>query len=101
MHGYDTKYAMHALRIGHQGIEFLTTGRIALPVAEPERGALREVRAGVVPRDDVLARIDAAAARLAEVSEDPALPAQPDAGAVDRFVVHAYRSAWDAGAYAG
>ena len=50
-HGYDTKYAMHALRIGHQGIEFLTTGRIALPVAEPERSALREVRAGVVPRD--------------------------------------------------
>jgi len=101
MHGYDTKYAMHALRIGHQGIEFLTTGRIALPVAEPERSALREVRAGVVPRDEVLARIDAAAARLAEVSEDPGLPAQPDAGAVDRFVVHAYRSAWNAGAYAG
>jgi predicted nucleotidyltransferase len=31
-HGYDTKYAMHALRIGIQGIELLQTGRISLPV---------------------------------------------------------------------
>ncbi len=27
-HGYDTKYAMHALRIAHQGSELLRTGRI-------------------------------------------------------------------------
>ena len=32
VHGYDTKYAMHALRLGLQGIELLTTGRITLPV---------------------------------------------------------------------
>jgi hypothetical protein len=38
-HGYDTKYAMHALRIGYQGIELLETGRITLPVGEPERCA--------------------------------------------------------------
>jgi hypothetical protein len=37
-HGYDTKYAMHALRLGLQGIELLTTGRITLPVPEPDRG---------------------------------------------------------------
>ena len=37
LHGYDTKYAMHALRIAYQGIELLSTGRITLPVPEPER----------------------------------------------------------------
>jgi hypothetical protein len=47
-HGYDTKYAMHALRIAHQGTELLEHGRIRLPVAEPARSALREVRAGSV-----------------------------------------------------
>ncbi len=36
-HGYDTKYAMHAVRLGLQGIELLTTGRITLPVPEPHR----------------------------------------------------------------
>ncbi len=34
-HGYDTKFAMHALRLGAQGVELLTTGRITLPVPEP------------------------------------------------------------------
>ena len=28
---------MHALRIAYQGIELLSTGRITLPVPEPER----------------------------------------------------------------
>lgn len=37
-HGYDTKYAMHALRLGVQSVELLTTGRTTLPVPEPSRG---------------------------------------------------------------
>src|SRR6266436_8510190 len=49
VHGYDTKYAMHALRLGLQGIELLTTGRITLPVPEPHRGYLRSVRRGERP----------------------------------------------------
>jgi uncharacterized protein len=42
-YGYDTKYAMHALRISHQGRQLLTTGRIELPVEEPERSRLMQV----------------------------------------------------------
>lgn len=38
-HGYDTKYAMHGLRLGIQGVELLTTGRITLPVPEPAQAA--------------------------------------------------------------
>jgi uncharacterized protein len=46
VHGYDTKYAMHALRLGLQGVELLTTGRITLPVPEPGRRYLRSIRRG-------------------------------------------------------
>jgi uncharacterized protein len=46
VHGYDTKYAMHALRLGLQGVELLTTGRITLPVPEPDRAYLRSIRRG-------------------------------------------------------
>jgi predicted nucleotidyltransferase len=95
-HGYDTKYAMHALRIAHQGAELLTSGRITLPVAEPERGALREVRAGAVPLDEVLRRLDAATARLEDAARNADRPAKPDTGAVDAFLVRAYRRTWDA-----
>ena len=94
-HGYDTKYAMHALRIAYQGIELLTSGRISLPVPEPERSALRAVRSGDVPLDDVLARLDRVTAELAGACDTPGLPAQSDVAAVDAFVVSAYRRAWD------
>lgn len=48
-HGFDTKFAMHALRLGHQGVELLTTGRITLPVAGSVGDRLRAVRRGEVP----------------------------------------------------
>jgi hypothetical protein len=94
LHGYDTKYAMHALRIAYQGIELLATGRITLPVPEPERAELRRVRAGEVPLDDVLAHLDGVSAQLEELSHGAALPAKPDVGAVDAFLVQTYREAW-------
>jgi len=52
VHGYDTKYAMHALRLGLQGIELLTNGRITLPVPEPDRAYLRSIRRGERPLAD-------------------------------------------------
>ena len=48
VHGYDTKFAMHALRLGVQGTELLSTGRITLPIPEPELSFLRAVRRGEV-----------------------------------------------------
>ena len=46
-YGYDTKFAMHALRLGYEGIEMMTHGRLTLPVAEPNLSdiASRAVRA--------------------------------------------------------
>jgi len=47
-YGFDTKYCMHMLRLGIQGVEFLTTGKITLPMREPFRSQLLEVRLGKV-----------------------------------------------------
>jgi predicted nucleotidyltransferase len=95
-HGYDTKYAMHALRIAYQGVELLTTGRIALPVREPARSELRAVRSGAVPLDEVLDRLDELTADLERTCEHADVRGRSDVDAVDAFVVSAYRRAWDA-----
>ena len=95
-HGYDTKYAMHALRIAYQGLELLRTGRITLPMPEPQRSQLREVRSGEVSLADVLDHLETVTDELDRASEDPALPPTSDVAAVDRFVVDAYRTTWDA-----
>lgn len=93
-HGYDTKYAMHALRIAHQGLELLSTGRITLPIAEPERSRLMEVRRGEVPLREVLDRLHHQSARLENTLLAPDLPEEPDRAAADRFLVDAYERAW-------
>jgi uncharacterized protein len=46
-HGFDTKYAMHALRLGYQGLELLETGRLTLPLRELERSRVMADRRAV------------------------------------------------------
>jgi predicted nucleotidyltransferase len=95
-HGYDTKYAMHALRIAIQGIELVTERRITLPVPEPHRARLMAVRRGEPSLDEVVEELDRSSAALAELIENSDLPATPDAARVDRFLVDAYERAWSA-----
>lgn len=94
VHGYDTKYAMHALRLGLQGVELLTTGRITLPVPEPDLGYLRSIRRGERPLAGVLEAITAAEARLTDLRDSRAMPHQPDRRWVDDWLHRSYRSFW-------
>lgn len=45
-HGYDTKYAMHAARLGFQCVELLTTRQLQLPIGGEPAEWLRAVRRG-------------------------------------------------------
>ena len=93
-HGYDTKYAMHALRLGLQGIELLTTGRITLPVPEPHRAYLRSIRRGERPLTEVLGAVSDAEARLAQLRDSPAIADQPDRAWVDDWLHRSYLNFW-------
>jgi len=94
VHGYDTKYAMHALRLGLQGIELLTTGRITLPIPEPDRAYLRSIRRGERPLGEVLDAVAGAEARLTELRDSPAIPDQPDRRWVDDWLYRSYQDFW-------
>ena len=94
-HGYDTKFAMHALRLGVQGVELLTTGRITLPIPEPDLGYLRSVRRGEVPLDEVVARIDAADARLVTIADSAVVPDEPDRAWVDAWLHRSHVAYWE------
>ena len=97
VHGYDTKYAMHALRLGLQGIELLSNGRITLPVPEPDRAYLRSIRRGERPLAEVLQAISDAEARLAALQNSPGIADQPDRPWVDGWLHRSYRNFWDRG----
>ena len=94
VHGYDTKFAMHALRLGVQGIELLTTGRITLPVPEPDRRYLRSVRRGEVEQAEVVEAVATAERELELLATSAALPAQPDSDWVNSWLHRSYTSYW-------
>jgi len=94
--GYDTKYAMHMLRLGHQGVEFMESGRLALPIREPVRSHLMDVRSGRSNLADVLAECTELELRLSKLLESSPLPSEPDLKRVEDFVMDAYASAWGA-----
>ena len=97
VHGYDTKYAMHALRLGLQGVELLTTGRITLPVPEPHRACLRSIRRGERSLTEVLDAIAEAEARLARLCDSRSVPAQPDRRWVDDWLHRSHLNFWTRG----
>ena len=57
--GFDTKYAMHMLRLGFQGMEYVRTGRLTLPIPGEQGDFLRDVRAGKYSLEEVIQRADA------------------------------------------
>jgi predicted nucleotidyltransferase len=93
-YGYDTKYAGHVLRLGFQGIEFLESGVLTLPMREPERARILDVRNGRVPFEEVLAEADDLQRRLELLLDESPLPPRADHDAVNAFLVDAYRSWW-------
>ncbi len=93
-HGYDTKFAMHALRIGYQGIALMADGHIPVPVPPPELAVLRAVRSGEVAYADVLGLIADAEARLRRLVE--ASEREPDIPVIETFLVEAHLRHWGA-----
>ena len=93
--GVDWKYAMHMLRLGHQGVEFLTAGALTLPVSGDLGEHLRRVRRGEVAFEDVIAEAEGLEVDVQELLDGRSpLPAQPDRKAAEAWLIAAHRSAW-------
>jgi predicted nucleotidyltransferase len=91
-HGYDTKYAMHAVRVGYQGLELMHDEKLTLPIPEPKRSRLMEIRNGRVPLDEILTELDELIAQL-EVA--PISARLPPAGVVlEQWLIATYQDYW-------
>jgi uncharacterized protein len=92
--GYDSKYAMHLCRLGYQGLEFVRTGRLTLPMPEQSREWLYRLRQGEIPMPEMLARAEDIEAALAAAIETSPLPEEPDEPAVEAWMRQTYRRVW-------
>lgn len=94
--GYDTKFAMHMLRLGYQGIEYLQTGKLTMPMSEPERSYLFSVRQGGFDMQHVLTRAGELDRELKDLIQTSPLPEEPETAKVDEWMVRTYFRAWSA-----
>lgn len=79
--GYDTKHAMHLVRLMRMAGEILETGRVQ--VKRPDAAELLEVRAGRWSYDALVAWAEEADRALDAVTERSPLPHSPDVDALD------------------
>jgi uncharacterized protein len=94
VYGFDTKFAYHAVRLGLQGVELLTDGRITLPVPEPSRSWLHDLRTGAVDQATVMDTIADLRARLVTLTETVNLPEHTDYNRLNAWLVDVYTRWW-------
>jgi predicted nucleotidyltransferase len=92
-YGYDTKFAMHALRLGLQGIELLQNKHLSLPMEEPPLTLLRNVRLGNKSLSEVLQLIETAENYLRTLI-NTCCDLKVDKDVINKFMVEAHRKHW-------
>jgi predicted nucleotidyltransferase len=96
-YGYDAKYAMHMLRLGFQGVEYLETGKLTMPMREEERSYVYSVRTGEVELNDVLTRAGELERRVEDLLDTSPLPEKPNHDLVNAWLISAYQRFWEHG----
>jgi predicted nucleotidyltransferase len=98
-HGYDTKFAMHAMRLGYQGIELMNTGRLELPIPEIPGELLVAVRNGEYSYNEVLAHLYKLDELLEAAAEKSGLRDEPALDLLEKWVVETHRTHWSNNVY--
>jgi uncharacterized protein len=93
-YGYDTKYAMHILRLGFQGRELLSTGRVTLPMPSDEQTFTYATRRGQIPLQDVLTRAGELERDIKDLISDGPMQPYPNREAVQSWMVNVYNERW-------
>lgn len=87
----DWKYAMHMIRLGYQGFIYCQTGHISVPIIEPMRSRLIDIRQGKVSLDDVIHEATVWEQKLKALD----LPPDPPFKTVQSVVMDIYQTYWE------
>lgn len=90
-YGYDTKNALHLIRLLRMGIEILETG--AVNVFRPDGKELLEIRAGKYTKEEILAEANKLYSKLDTVYETSDLPRKPDFDTVNEWLIRTQEEA--------
>ena len=83
-HGYDTKHAMHLVRLMRMGLEIVQTGE--LRVRRPDAEELNAIRDGALTYDELMETATVLQAKMEDAAGSSGLPADVDYARVDRLM---------------
>ena len=89
--GVDWKALSHAVRVGGQAIELLTTGHITFP--RPDAAHLVAIKTGALPYQAVAEELETLLERVEAAARESTLPEEPDRAWIDDLVVFHYGAA--------
>jgi len=94
-HGFDTKHALHLVRLLRMGYEILTTGKVI--VRRPDAEELLAIRNGLYSLDELLEIVEALKLKLDKVNEDKSyvVPFGPPHQEMSDFCVELHEHYWD------
>jgi predicted nucleotidyltransferase len=84
-YGYDTKHAMHLVRLMRMGYEILSTGKVI--VKRPDAKELLEIRAGAWTYEQLLDFAADMEIKIQDASLLSSLPRAPDRDALDKLCI--------------
>jgi len=87
--GVDWKALMHAVRVGHQAIEFLNYHHITFP--RPEAAHLIDIRQGKITYKQVTEEIEQLLTNVESAAQNSTLPETYDQQLIDDFIEQLYR----------
>lgn len=93
-YGFDTKYAMHIIRLYQECIEYLSTGTITLP--RPNAAELIGIRKGERSLEEIKQLADSLEAECIALEGAPSgLRLKPDRVGISRLLAELYEEYWD------
>lgn len=86
----DFKALSHALRVGFEAVELLTTHKMTLPLPDPYRTHLLAVKQGLLKREEVEREVEGWFVKIQEAEKSSTLPLNLDEDYVAQFLNKAY-----------
>lgn len=91
--GYDTKHAMHLVRLLRSGLEILQEGKVL--VKRPDASDLLDIRAGKYSYDEIIKISDNIMEKIKTATSKTALPEEPDTQLAADIMLSFYNENYD------
>lgn len=95
-YGFDSKFAMHMVRLGVQGVELLERGTITLPMPDEVLRPLQELRRGEYTKEWALDKAAKLEGRIDQLMATTRLPDEPDWARINHWLTDVHLRHWRA-----